>query len=170
MEKTLVRRIWNRILGKIARAAPGATSVRPWLHRFRGVQINGTVFIGDDVYIENEYPECVRIEDGAQIALRSTIIAHTRGAAHVVVERNVLIGACTLIIAPVGATLTIGEGAVVGAGSIVTTDIPAQTLVAPERMKTYARVTVPFTMTTDYRDFQKGLRPLTDPQKPKSTK
>lgn len=166
MKKMLVRRIWNRILAKMARALPGGTSLRPWLHRLRGVQINGRVFIGDDVYIENEYPECVRLEDGAQINLRSVIIAHTRGSGNVVVERNVLVGACCLIIAPVGATLTIGTGSVVSAGSIITANVPAQTLVAPERVKAYARVTVPLTMTADYNEFRRGLRPLIEPQKP----
>lgn len=166
MKKTLVRRIWNRILAKMARALPGGTSLRPWLHRLRGVQINGRVFIGDDVYIENEYPECVRLEDGAQINLRSVIIAHTRGSGNVAVERNVLVGACCLIIAPVGASLTIGTGAVVGAGSIITTNVPPQTLVAPERVRTYARVTVPLTMGGDYNEFRRGLRPLVEPSKP----
>ncbi len=160
--------MWNRILAKIARTAPGATSLRPWLHRLRGVRINGTVFIGDDVYIENEYPDCVRLEDGAQIALRSTIIAHTRGSSQVVLERNVLVGACVVIIAPVGATLIIGEGAVVGAGSIITASVPPQTLVAPDRVKTFARVTVPFTMSTDYRAFQRGLRPIAKASKSKA--
>jgi serine acetyltransferase len=156
----------NRILGKIARVAPGATSVRPWLHKLRGVEINGRVFIGDDVYLENEYPECVRLEDGAQINLRSTIIAHTRGSGGVVIEKNVLVGACSVIIGLVDATLTIGEGAVIGAGSIITTNIPAETLVGPVKTKSYARVTVPFTMTTSYLDFRRGLRPLTAPEKP----
>lgn len=169
MKKTLIRRIWNRVLAKIARAAPGATSLRPWLHRLRGVRITGTVFIGDDVYIENEYPECVRLEDGVQLALRTTIIAHTRGSSQVVVERNVLIGACSVIIAPVNASLNIGEGAVVGAGSVITSDVPAQTLVAPERVKMYARVTVPFTMRTDYSEFRRGLRPLSGSPQPGST-
>jgi len=156
----------NRVLGKLARVAPGATSLRPWLHKLRGVQINGHVFIGDDVYLENEFPECVRLEDGAQINLRSTIIAHTRGSGQVVIEKNVLVGACSVIIGPVDATLTIGDGSVIGAGSIITTNVPPQTLVGPEKMKTYARVTVPFTMTTSYLDFRKGLRPVNVAEKP----
>lgn len=113
------------------------------------------VFIGDDLYIENEYPECVRIDDGAQISLRSTIIAHTRGNGQVIIEKDVLIGACAVIVGPVGSTLTVGEGAVVGAGATITSDVPAHKLVAQERVKAYARVTVPFTMTTDYTPFRR---------------
>jgi len=160
MRKTLVRRILNRALGKLAMALPGSTSLRPLLHRLRGVQINGTVFIGDDVYLENEYPECVTIEDGAQICLRTTIIAHTRGTGQIIVGKNAFISACCIIIAPEGATLRIGEGAVAGAGAVISSDIPAATLVAPERIRAYAQVTVPFTMHTGYEEFRRGLRPL----------
>ena len=160
MDKPLLQRILNRLLSKLARALPGSTSVRPMLHKWRGVRINGTVFIGDDVYVENEYPECITLEDGAQIGLRSVIIAHTREIGRVVVGKNVFIGASCIIIAPGGGTLTIGDGAVVSAGTVITADVAAGTLVATERAKTYARVTVPFTMTTDYKAFRAGLRPL----------
>jgi len=160
MRKTLVRRILNRVLGKLARALPGSTSLRPLLHRLRGVRIRGTIFIGEDVYLENEYPECVMIEDGAQICLRTTIIAHTRGTGQIILEKNAFIGACCTIIAPEGAILTIGEGSVVGAGAVISSDVPARTLVAPDRVKAYAQVTVPFTMHTGYDEFRRGLRPI----------
>ena len=169
MHKTLVQRILNRILSKLARALPGSTSLRPMLHRLRGVKINGTIFIGDDVYIENEFPECVAIEDGAQIGLRSTIIAHTRGTGKIILGRNVFIGACCTIVATDGATLRIGEGAVVGAGAVVSSDVPASTLVAPERIKAFAQVTVPFTMNTGYQEFRRGLRPMNFNQQKSST-
>jgi acetyltransferase-like isoleucine patch superfamily enzyme len=165
MHKPLLQRILNRVLGKLARALPGATSLRPMLHRLRGVKISGTVFIGDDVYIENEFPECVTIEDGAQICLRSTVIAHTRGCGQIILEKNVFIGACCTIIAADGATLRIGEGAVVGSGAVISADVPARTLVAPERTRAFAQVTVPFTMGTGYDKFRRGLRPLVSNQK-----
>ena len=47
----------------MARFLPGSTSLRPFLHKLRGVRIQGDVFIGDDVYIENEYPECIEIHN-----------------------------------------------------------------------------------------------------------
>jgi acetyltransferase-like isoleucine patch superfamily enzyme len=160
MDKPLLKRAVNRILAKFARAMPGSTSVRPMLHRWRGVQIRGTVFIGDDVYLENEYPESVTLEDGAQIGLRSVIIAHTREVGRVVIGRDVFIGASCLIIAQGSGTLTIGDGAVISAGTVILTDVPPGTLMAPERAKAYARVTVPFKMNTGYEQFRRGLRPL----------
>ena len=139
-------------------------SVRPLLHRLRGVQIHGTVFIGDDVYLENEYPESVEIFDGVTISLRTTIIAHTRGRGKIVLERNVFVGANCVIAASPGKTLTIGEGAVLGVGSVVTTDISPFTFYAAERAKPMATVTKPFTNETSYEDFVRGLRPIRNNQ------
>lgn len=49
----------NRGLHLVAQCAPGVTSFRPFLHKLRGVKIHGTVFIGDQVYLESEYPSAV---------------------------------------------------------------------------------------------------------------
>src|SRR5262245_20812360 len=160
MTKSFLRRVWNRFLHQLARLLPGATSLRPFLHRLRGVKIYGKVFIGDDVYLENEYPECVEIHDGVQIGLRTTIIAHTRGSSRIVLEKNVFIGANCVIAASPGKALTIGEGAVLGIASLVTNDIPARTFYSGEKAKPVARVTIPFTVDTDYEQFVRGLRPL----------
>lgn len=160
MKKSVVRRVLNRILGMLARFAPGAESFRPFLHKLRGVRITGRVFIGDDVYIENEFPECIELHDGAQICLRSILIAHTRGSGRIVIGKNAFVGAnCVLTTSP-GVTLTVGEGSVITSSSVITSDVPAHTLVGNEKTKPLARVTVPFTMDTPYDRFIAGLRPL----------
>lgn len=160
MKKSVVRRVSNRILGMVARFAPGATSFRPFLHKLRGVRITGQVFIGDDVYLENEYPECIELHQGVQINLRSILIAHTRGSGRIVVENDAFIGANCVLAASPGATLTVGEGAVVTTSSVVTSDVPAHTLFGNEKAKPLARATVAFTMDTPYDRFLAGLRPL----------
>lgn len=139
---------------------PGATSFRPFLHRLRGVKISGRVFIGDDVYIENEYPECIELCEGAQICLRSILIAHTRGPGRIVVGKNAFLGANCVVTAPVGRTLTIGEGAVVTTSSAIGANVPAHTMVGNERAKSLATVTVPLAMDTPYEEFLAGLRAL----------
>jgi acetyltransferase-like isoleucine patch superfamily enzyme len=159
-KKSLARRVANRLLAAIARSAPGATTLRPLLHRMRGVRISGTVFIGDDVYLENEYPECIELRDGAQVCLRSTLIAHTRGAGRIVLESNTFVGANTVITAAPGKTVTVGEGAVITALSVVSSDVPAGTLFGTERARPLASATVPLTMSTPYESFLAGLRPL----------
>lgn len=139
---------------------PGAMSFRPFLHRLRGVKISGRVFIGDDVYIENEYPECVELCDGAQICLRSTLIAHTRGPGRIVIGKNAFLGANCVITAAVGRTLNIGEGAVVTTCSAIASNVPAHTMVGNEKAKPLATVTVPLAMDTPYEEFVAGLRAL----------
>jgi len=160
MKKSALRRVMNRVLGLMARFAPGATSFRPFLHKLRGVRITGRVFIGDDVYLENEYPDCVELQDGAQIGLRSILIAHTRGPGRIVIGKNVFVGANCVLTASPNTTLTIGEGAVVAALSVIASDVPPHTLVGNEKAKPLARVTVPFEMDTPYDRFLAGLRPL----------
>jgi serine acetyltransferase len=166
MKKPILRRIANRVLGMIARFAPGATGVRPWLHRLRGVKISGTVFIGDDVYIENEYPEQIELEDGAQLTVRCVLLAHTRGAGRIRICKDAFVGANCVITAPAGRTLVIGEGAVIAAGSVISMSVPPHTLVGSERPGALAEVTVPLTMHTTYDAFAFGLRPVKKGQGP----
>lgn len=167
MEKPLHRRVLNRLLGKLARVLPGATSLRPFLHRLRGVRITGTVFIGDDVYIENEFPECIELHEGAQICLKSVLIAHTRGPGKIVIGKDVFIGVGCILTASPGRTLTVGEGAVVTAATVVASDVPPHTLFGSEKGRPLARATVPLALGTPHTDFLAGLRPLKrQPRKP----
>jgi acyl-[acyl carrier protein]--UDP-N-acetylglucosamine O-acyltransferase len=158
--RSFPRRIFNRILHPLARFLPGSTTLRPFLHRLRGVKIHGEVFIGDEVYLENEFPECVEIHDGVLIGLRSTIIAHARGPGKIVIEKQAVIAAGCLIVCGTGQTLTIGEGAVISAGSTVSHDIPPYTLCGAPRIKAYGKVTVPFTLDTSIEEFRRGVRPM----------
>jgi acetyltransferase-like isoleucine patch superfamily enzyme len=160
MKKSLLRRISNRLLGSLARVLPGATTLRPALHRLRGVKIVGRVFIGDDVYLENEYPENVEIQDGAQICLRSLLLAHTRGVGKIVIGRNAFIGANTVITTAPGRTVTIGEGAVIATSTVVSSDVPSYTLFGIAKGQPLASVTVPLTMETSFDEFVSGLKPL----------
>jgi len=158
MKKSILRRVFNRFAGKLAAVLPGAESVRPFLHRLRGVQIHGKVFIGDEVYLENEYPEAVTLEAGAQLCLRSIVIAHTNGLGRIVIKRDAFVGANSVISATKGKTLTIGEGAVVSAGCVISSDVPDHALVGYAKPAILARVTVPLSNTVDYDKFLLGLR------------
>jgi acetyltransferase-like isoleucine patch superfamily enzyme len=160
MKKAWFRRAVNRLLALGARNLPGATTVRPWLHRLRGVKIRGKVFIGDDVYLENEYPEAVELEEGVQLCVRTIVLAHNRGAGRIVMGKNAFVGANCVITASAGRTLRIGEGAVVTAASVVSCDVPDFTLVGNPKAVPLARVTTPLTLHTSYDEFVHGLRPL----------
>ena len=160
--KGIFRRALNRLLHSLAKSLPGATSLRPALHRLRGVTIGHDVFIGDDVYLENEYPEAIEIQDGVQISLRAVVIAHTRGPGKVIIERNAYLGPSAMLITSSGRTLKIGEGAVIGAGVVITSDVGPQLFIPSPQSKAVAKATVPLSTANTIGDFVRGLVPLND--------
>jgi serine acetyltransferase len=68
----------------------------------------------------------VTIGDGCRIYHHVTLAAESAiGSEHrIVLGRNVTIGAHSVVIARSNTTLTIGDGSVLGAGSVLTRDIP----------------------------------------------
>ena len=153
---------FSALLHLMARTLPGGKDLRPFLHRLRGVKIHTNVYIGEDVYIDGDYPESVEILDDVVIAPRCTIIAHTgpEQPGHILIERRAAIAAGCVIVCPYGKTLTIGEGAVISAGSTVLNDIPAYTLCGAARIKVFGKVTVPWDSAENYEEFRRGLVPL----------
>jgi len=150
------------ILHLMARFSPAA--LRPILHRLRGVKIDGSVYIGDDVYLDSDFPGAVEIHEGAAIATRCTIIAHTKGPGRIIIEREAAIGAGCLIVCTSGQTLTIGEGAVVAAGSTVSHNIPPYTVCGAPRLRAFGRLTAPFRAAGTYEEFRRSMRPLRAPK------
>jgi acetyltransferase-like isoleucine patch superfamily enzyme len=100
--------------------------------KWGGVSIQNPkkTFIGKEVEFDTNYPEDIVIEEGVTLTLRCIIVTHfveiddnqhrhySRGK--VIIKKNAYIGANTIICKPV----TIGEGAIVGAFSVITKDIP----------------------------------------------
>jgi acetyltransferase-like isoleucine patch superfamily enzyme/acyl carrier protein len=158
--KSLLKRAFQRLLHTLCRVAPGATTVRPFLHRMRGVQIGKAAWIGDDVYLENEYPECIEIRDGAILSIRTVLIAHTRGMGKIVVGKNAFIGAGSIIVTSGNRPLVIGEGAVIMASSLVNGSVAPYTLYGSDHSRPLARLTRAFTADTSYEELISTLRPL----------
>lgn len=155
-----MRRIFNRMLHLLARSLPGAKTIRPLLHRLRGVKIGQNVFIGDEVYLENEHPSAVEIQSGVQISVRVVILAHTRGSGGVVIERDAFIGPNTVIAGSGERLLRIGEGAVIGAGLVITKSVPARVFVANEAARAVATVGIPLTQAKTMGEFVRNLSPI----------
>ena|SRR5579871_599246 len=170
MTESLPRRVFNRVLHLMARFLPGCTSVRPFLHRLRGVKMGKEIFIGDDVYLENEHPASVEIQDGVHISIRAMILAHTRGAGSVVIEKDAFIGPNSMIVTSGSKTLRIGEGAVIGAGVVVTRDVAPHMFIANQMPDPVATVGVPLTKAETVEEFTRGLRPIRRPAKPAAEK
>jgi len=146
----------NRILQVLARIAPGATTTRVRLNRWRGVKIGKDVWIGYDAILETSCPHLVTIGDHAAIGIRVTIIAHNREQQGVVIEEDVTLGAGVIVLPAV----TIGRGAMVTAGSVVTRSVPPRTMVQGNPAKPIATIEVPFGRKTSLKEFAKGLRPI----------
>ena len=155
--KSIFRNGFNRVLHLLARIAPGARGFRPFLHRLRGVKIGKNVFIGDSVYLENLFPERIEIQDGAQLSVRATVIAHNRGPGRVIISKNAYVGPHCIVLAPKGKTITIGEGATIGAATAITSNVPPYVFISPTPPQISGKVTVPLAATDDYWEFVKGL-------------
>jgi serine acetyltransferase len=166
MAKPLLSRLLNRILHSVARHGPGATSFRPMLHRMRGAKIGARVFIGDEVYLENEYPECIEIGDEVQISVRAIFLAHTRGPGRIVIEDGAYIGPNVVVACSGDRELRIGAGSVVSAGCIVTRDVPPGVLIGTEPARPVAKVTLALSRANTFQEFVRGLAPL----RPKQTR
>jgi amino acid adenylation domain-containing protein len=155
-----VRAFWNRILQLVARVAPDAMRVR--LHRLRGVRIGEGASVGYDTIIETAFPSLVRIGSRTNIGMRVTIIGHFRGmecareGATVVIEDDAFVGPGAIVLPNV----TIGRGAVIAAGSVVSASIPPGCFAQGNPARVVARCDVPLTGTTSYADFLARLTPL----------
>lgn len=158
--KSVFRRVINRLLHSLARQAPGSHSFRPFLHRLRGVKIGPGVFIGDDVYVDNEYPECVEIHENVSVSMRALLIAHTRGPGRIILEKDSFVGPNAVICCYAGRIIRIGEGAVVAAGAVVTRSVPAKTLVAPPPSRAVAKLTHPLSTSLGIEEFLAGMVPI----------
>jgi len=132
----------GKIIGRLLRILAWISpfyQFRCSLLRRCGVKIGRNVYIGFLVMIDGEYPEYIEIEDEASIGPGATIIAHSGGSPFhqrlklyhegpkkVKIERGAWVAAGAIILPGV----TVGEGAIVTAGSVVSRDVPPYTVVA----------------------------------------
>lgn len=136
------RGLWRVFLQKQLHMIARATippDLRIQLYRWMGITVGNHCFIGLDTWLDDQFPELVVIEDDVTISFRVTVIVHDdakrmdrtqAGAgdgtvAPVVLKRGCYLGAGSLLLPGV----TVGEGAVVAAGAVVTRDVPAGTVV-----------------------------------------
>jgi len=133
MGKTL-----GRILRILAWLSP-AHQFRSSLYRKCGMKIGRNVYIGFLTMMDGEYPEYIEIEDEASIGPGVSIMAHSgaspfhsrlkiyhEGPKKVTIKRGAWIATSAVILPGV----TVGEGAIVAAGAVVSRDVPPYTMVA----------------------------------------
>jgi len=129
MTVSKIRRFYRNMLQWPAWFLPWKR-LRTAFHRMKGVRIGKNVEIGYMVLIDNRRPELICIEDDVTITTMCVVIAHDLSRRYnegkeivgeVLIKKGAFIGMNTTILPGV----TIGEGSVVAAGSVVTRDVEA---------------------------------------------
>ena len=111
--------------------------LRPFFIKCMGAHVGKNIFIGDHVNIDLSHADMIYIEYHVHVASGCRLLCHQRDLSHyyvgddyaklgyrlgkICLHKGCLIGMDSFIMPGV----TIGEGAIVGAGSLVTKDIPA---------------------------------------------
>ena len=114
--------------------------LRPFLMRRMGCRVGKGCFIGDNVRIDTGHADMITLEDSVSVAGGTRLLCHQRDFSDycvgddymklgyiikpIVLKRGCLIGMESVILPGV----VVGEGAVVGAGSLVSKDVPAWTI------------------------------------------
>ncbi len=125
----------NTKIGAFVEIQKGATigkNVKISTHTFicEGVTIEDNVFVGHNVsFINDKYPRATAADGSLQTEADWKVVA-------TVVKRGASIGTGSTILCGV----TIGENAIIGAGSVVTKDVPANTVVAGNPARALRRV------------------------------
>ena len=126
--------------------------LRPYLVKRMGCHIGKNVFIGDHVRVDQGHADLIYIDDFTHITGGCRLLCHQRdlkgyrvgdnaaslpyklGEIHI--GKGVMIGMETLIMPGV----TIGDGAIIGAYSLVTKDIPAYTIATGRPAKVVKKI------------------------------
>lgn len=128
--------------------------LRPSLMRRMGCKVGKGCFIGDHVRIDQGHADMITLEDSVSVASGTRLLCHQRDFTHyfvgsdymklgytikpIVLKKGCLVGMESFVMPGV----TIGEGAIVGAGSLVSKDIPAWTVAVGRPAKVVKSVPV----------------------------
>ena len=157
MHENPVRGLFNRLLQLLTLLLPGGQSLRVLLHRARGVHIGRNVWISYNVVLETAYPELITIDDEAFVGIGTIIIAHFKEARKGVrIGKQAFVGPGVIILPDV----EIGDGAVVTAGSVVTSSVAPMTVVQGNPAVPTAKCGVPLWPDTPLKEFTKRLKPV----------
>ncbi|WP_010273029.1 acyltransferase [Paenibacillus senegalensis] len=121
----------NFVFIQISRYCP-SLPLKNWIYRkVLGMQVGEHTAFALMVMVDVFFPEKIKIGDNSIVGYNTTILAHEYliheyRLGDVIIGSNVMIGANTTILPGV----TIGDHAVIGAGSLVNKDVPPHTFVA----------------------------------------
>lgn len=114
--------------------------IRPWVLRKIGCHVGKDVFIGSQVWVDAGHADLIYIGDRTHITARTVLLCHKKDLSNyyrgddyaslpyikgeIHIGKGCSTGTGTMIMPGV----TIGDGAIIGAYSLVTKDIPAWTI------------------------------------------
>lgn len=126
--------------------------IRPIIWRWIGAKVGKDCFIGCGVWMDITHSDLIEMEDHVHIANRCMLLCHQRDlsgycigddyaklsyrTSKITLKKGCLLGMETFVMPGV----TIGEGAIIGAGSLVTKDIPAWTIAAGRPAKVLKQI------------------------------
>jgi len=128
--KNPFRVIWNFLLIFLSKYCP-SLSIKRFLLRLTGMKVGKNVSVGLMVSFDIFWPELIELKDNCLIGFNSTILAHEflikeYRTGKVVIGKNVLIGTNSTVLAGV----EIGDNSVIGAMSLVNSDVPSNSFFA----------------------------------------
>jgi len=116
------------------------------------------------VLLDTSCPHLISLGNNVIISVRAMLIAHFRGPEGITVEDDAFIGPGAIILPNV----TIGHGAVVTAGSVVSSSVPPMTVVQGNPARPIATCGITLGEKTTMGQFLRSLRPLKERAVPRS--
>ncbi len=144
LESTGLRGLIRSFLGKICQwmamtRFPIGSKTRCRLERLRGVKIGKNVFLGGGNVLDRVRPDLITIEDHVSISGNVYILTHSNPTeplrkimgpeSHVIEPVHIKRGAWIAVNVVILPGVTIGENAIVAAGSVVMKDVADNTMV-----------------------------------------
>lgn len=147
----MVWRAWKRLLKLLAKQIPGYR-IRRQLFKMAGYEIGQQVYIGEDLIIIDELDDKGRVRIGNRVAIaeRVTLVISSNANfskirpfmkdvhGHIEIDDDAWLGTGCIILPDV----RIGKGAIVGAGAVVTKDVPDFTVVGGVPAKPIKKIDV----------------------------
>ena len=148
----MIWKVYKRLLKFIAKRVP-VFQLRTFLLRLAGYKIGKKVYIGEDLIIIDELKDKSKVIIGDRVAIaeRVTLVISSNpnfsriktyapiANGPIIIEQDAWLGTGAIIMPDV----TIGEGAIVGAGSLVTKDVSPFSIVAGSPAKSIRKLNIP---------------------------
>ncbi|MBS3112488.1 acyltransferase [Candidatus Woesearchaeota archaeon] len=125
--QNILKVLRNKLLHLIARNTI-SNRLRIFLFRLSGAKIAKSSFIGIETFLDDQFPQYIKIGKGCVLSFRVNLVVHDMSGylKPITFKRNSYAGCASTILPGV----IVGENSFIAAGSVVTKDVPPNTIVA----------------------------------------